>query len=59
MGTVLTLVAFAVIVVGTLALGIWALRRHNRQFPKGKVHFEEREPSSIESKTTWLSGGRG
>jgi hypothetical protein len=52
-------VAFVVLVVGAVALGLWALRRHNRQFPKGRVHLEESEKSSIESKTTWLSGGRG
>jgi hypothetical protein len=58
MGTALTLVAFAVIVIGTLALGVWALRRHDRQFPKGRVHLDPGEESSIETKTTWLSGGR-
>ena len=59
MGAALTTIGFAVIVIGTIALGLWALRRHNRQFPKGRVHLEPREQSSIETKTTWLSGGRG
>jgi hypothetical protein len=59
MAAALGTIGLVVIVVGTIALGLWALRRHNRQFPKGRVHLEEREPSSIETRTTWLSGGRG
>jgi hypothetical protein len=58
MGAALATVAFLVIVLGTLALGLWALRRHSRQFPKGRVHLEPGERRSIETKTTWLSGGR-
>lgn len=59
-GYTLSIVAFLVVVVGTLALGIWALRRHDRQFPKGtRVRIGEPKPSGIETKTTWLSGGHG
>jgi hypothetical protein len=58
MGTALVTIGFVVIVFGTIALGLWALRRHNRQFPKGtRVRSGERKPSGIETKTTWLSGG--
>ncbi len=58
MGAALATAGFFLIVVGTLALGLWALRRHKKQYPKG-VHLEPGEESSIETKTTWLSGGRG
>lgn len=51
--------AGAAVIVGGLVLGIWALKRQKRQFPKGThVRTGERQPSEIESKTTWLSGGR-
>jgi hypothetical protein len=56
----LAAVAFLVVVVGTFALGVWALRRHDRQFPKGtRLRSGERKPSWIETKITRLSGGRG
>jgi hypothetical protein len=58
-GAALATAGLVFLVVGTLALGLWALRRHNRQFPKGCVHLEPGEESSIETKTTWLAGGRG
>jgi hypothetical protein len=60
-GYLVTVVFFLVVVVGTLALGFWALRRHSKQYPKGSTRLERnpREPDTIESKTTWLSGGRG
>jgi hypothetical protein len=51
-------VAFVALLVGAVGLGLWALRRHDRQFPKGKVRLEPGEETSIETKTTWLSGGR-
>jgi hypothetical protein len=59
MAAAVAAIGLVVIVVGTIALGLWALRPHNRQFPKGLVHLEPGEQSSIETKTTWLSGGRG
>ena len=59
MGAALATAGLVLLVVGTIALGLWASRRHDKQFPKGRVHLEEREQSSIETKTTWLSGGRG
>jgi hypothetical protein len=56
---VLSIAILLIVVGGTLALGVWALRRHDRLFPKGtRVRSGEREPSGIETKTTWLSGGR-
>jgi hypothetical protein len=56
---VLSIAVILVVVGGTLALGVWALRRHDRQFPKGtRVRSGEREASGIETKATWLSGGR-
>jgi hypothetical protein len=60
-GYTVAVVAFlVVVVVGTLALWMWALRRHDRQYPKGtRLEPGDREPRSIETKTTWLSGGRG
>jgi Flp pilus assembly protein protease CpaA len=60
-GYLVFLVAFFVVVGGTLALGIWALRRHGKQYLKRSARLKRnlREPDTIESKTTWLSGGRG
>ena len=59
-GYAVAAVAVLVVVVGMFALGIWALRRHDGQFPKGtRVRTGEPKPSGIETKTTWLSGGRG
>ena len=58
MGAALATAGLVLIVVGTIALGLWALWRHDRHYPKG-VHLEPREKGSIETKTTWLSGGRG
>ena len=53
-------VAFLVVVGGTLALGLWALRRQSKQYPKGtRLQNDVSEPRSIESKTTYFGGGHG
>ena len=59
----LTTVVVLVLVAGVLAVPIWALRRHNRMFPK---RFDRTgwNPDSdragwFMTKFTWLSGGRG
>lgn len=51
------------LLIGVFAIPVWALRRHNRMFPKG---FDRTgwNPDSDKAgwfmtKFTWLSGGRG
>jgi hypothetical protein len=59
----LTTVVVLVLVAGVFALPIWALRRHNRMFPKGFDRTgwnPDREKAGwFMTKFTWLSGGRG
>jgi hypothetical protein len=50
----------AVIFGGTLAMGIWAARVHDRAYPRKRVRFgERRRRFGWETRFTWLSGGRG
>jgi hypothetical protein len=61
-GWVTTIVALVVFVLAS-ALPIWALRRHNRMFPKGwdRTGWEP-EPGKarhFETMFTYFSGGRG
>lgn len=58
-------IIFALVVVGgILGLQIWALRRHNRMYPKGRDRIS-RDPEAaqamrrFETMWTYLSGGRG
>jgi len=59
----LTLIAGLLLFVGVIALGIWAIRRQNRMFPKGFDRTgwnpERGRASWLLTKFTWLSGGRG
>jgi hypothetical protein len=49
--------------VATVALGLWALRKHNRMFPKGFDRTGWEPPPGragrFETMWAWLSGGRG
>jgi hypothetical protein len=50
-------------VVAVLALGVWAIRRQNQQFPSGFDRTgwnpDGERAGWFLSKFTWLSGGRG
>ena len=52
-----------VVLGGVLAAGIWAIRYHNRMFPKGFDRTGWNPDSDragwFMTKFTWLSGGRG
>jgi hypothetical protein len=56
-------IVFAAIVVAVmLGLALFALRRHNRMFPKGwdRTGWESQSTRGwFATKFTWLSGGRG
>jgi hypothetical protein len=54
------LLVITVVFGGTIALGLWAMRAHDRAYPGG-AHMRGREHRRGFSLTmfTWLSGGRG
>jgi hypothetical protein len=55
------LLLVALVFGGTIALGLWAIRSHDRAYPQDRVRVGERERrrSFFETRFTWLSGGRG
>lgn len=59
----LAAIAGLVLVAGVFALPLWALRRHNRMFPKGFDRTgwnpEPGHAGWFLTKFTWLAGGRG
>ena len=61
-GLVTTIVALALL-LGVIALPIWAIRRQDRMFPKGFDRTgwnpERGRVGWFLTKFTWLSGGRG
>jgi hypothetical protein len=58
-----TVVVGALLFVGVLGAGLWAVRRQSRQFPKGFDRTgwkpEKGHANWLATKFTWLSGGRG
>jgi hypothetical protein len=54
------LLVITVVFGGTIALGWWAMRAHDRAYPHG-VNMRDRERRRSFSLTmfTWFSGGRG
>jgi hypothetical protein len=55
------LLVIAVVFGGTIALGLWAMRAHDRAYPRERVRVGERDRRrfGFETRFTWLSGGRG
>ena len=58
-----TSIAGLLLIVGVIALGVWAIRRQSRQFPEGFDRTgwnpERGRAGWLLTKFTWLSGGRG
>jgi hypothetical protein len=61
---VLTLLLGVLVIVGAFAVPVWALRRHNRMYPKGRDRIG-RDPEAaqatrrFETMWTYLSGRGG
>lgn len=50
----------AVVFGGTIAMALWAMRVHDRAYPRDRVKLgERRRRFGFETRFTWLSGGRG
>ena len=56
-------IAAIVFFLAVAAVGVWALRRHDRMFPRGwdRTGWEPNRGVAgwLLTKFTWLSGGRG
>jgi hypothetical protein len=54
------LVLITVVFGGPIAVGLWAMRAHDRAYPQDRVRVGDRERrrSFFETRFTWLSGGR-
>jgi hypothetical protein len=54
------LLVIIVVFGGTMALALWAMRVHDRSYPRNRVKLGEgRRRFGFETRFTWLSGGRG